>query len=256
MLITGASGGLGVAIARSFCDRGCELVLTSRGGPALERLGAELGAETVGADLAKRGDLRKLLKAVGRVDVLVANAALPAAGELDSFNVTEIDRALDVNLRAPIVLARELAGPMVERGSGHVVVLSSLSSKFITPGSSLYCTTKAGLRAFAAGLRQDLEGTGVGVSAVLPGPISDAGMWADGGAAPPAGIATRTPDDVARAILSAIEHDRGEVDVAAPLARLGSALAQLSPALAERINGQFGTRQLAQQVSVAHAGNR
>ena len=101
--------------------------------------------------------------------MLVANAALPASGELDSFTPEEIDRALAVNLRAPIQLARLLIEPLAARRDGHLVFVGSLSGKSAGPHSSLYSATKFGLRGFALSLRQDLAAHGVGVSLVSPG---------------------------------------------------------------------------------------
>src|SRR5438105_14833676 len=98
-VVTGATGGLGQAIARRLAADGARLVLTGRQPEVLERLGKELGATTVVCDLARRDDLAALLGVVADADILVSNAALPGTGPLDDFTVEEIDRALDVNLR-------------------------------------------------------------------------------------------------------------------------------------------------------------
>ena len=108
-----------------------------------------------------------------------------------------------MNLRAPIHLARELAGPMVERGSGHLVFISSLSGKTASPGGSLYSATKFGMRGFALGLREDLVGTGVGVTTVFPGFIRDAGMFHEADTELPEGVGTRTPEQVAAGVIRA-----------------------------------------------------
>ncbi len=170
-------------------------MVTARREEVLEKLAAELGdrVEVLAADLAEAADVEALPGRAGRIDVLVANAALPASGVYDSFTAHEVDRALDVNLRAPIHLARELAGPMVERGSGHLVFISSLSGKTASPGGSLYSATKFGMRGYALGLREDLVGTGVGVTTVFPGFIRDAGMFHEADTELPKGVGTRTP---------------------------------------------------------------
>ena len=114
---------------------------------------------------------------------------------------------LDVNLRAPVVLARLLAETMVARRSGHLVFVNSLSGKSAGPRSSLYSATKYGLRGFSLALRQDLEAHGVGVSCVFPGFVRDAGMFASSGASLPPGVGTVTPEAVAAANR---EGDRAE----------------------------------------------
>ena len=103
---------------------------------------------------------------------------------------------------------------MRERGDGHLVFVSSLSGKAPSPRSSVYASTKFGLRGFALCLRADLAGTGVGVSLVSPGFIRDAGMFADSGAKPPPGIGTSTPEEVAAGVVKAIERNKVEIAVA------------------------------------------
>lgn len=235
VLLTGANGGIGQAIARALTAQGAELVLTGRRADALEPVARELGARTILADLAARDQVERLLDEVGPVDVLIANAALPSSGALLEYTTEQIDRALDVNLRAPIMMARRLAPAMVLAGRGHIVMVGSLSGRTASPEASLYAATKFGLRGFALGFRQDLHGTGVGVSLVQPGFVRDAGMFADTGATPPAGARTVSPEQVAGACVAAIERDRGEVNVAPVELRLGSAVGGLFPGLAARV---------------------
>src|SRR6478752_10211439 len=108
VLLTGATGGIGQAIAGAGASRGGKLILTGRRIDVLGPLAQQLDARTAAVDLAEPAELERLVRDAGEVDILVANAALPASGALDSFTVQEIDRALDVNLRAPIVLAHAL----------------------------------------------------------------------------------------------------------------------------------------------------
>jgi short-subunit dehydrogenase len=141
---------------------------------------------------------------------------------------------------------------MAARRSGHIVLMSSLSGKAGTPRSGVYSATKFGLRGFAQGLRQDLRPHGVGVSAVFPGFVRDAGMFAESGAKLPPGVGTSTPEQVADAVLRAIERNRGEVDVAPLAMRLGAVFAGVVPEIAatftrltggERVGDQFGSGQ-------------
>ncbi len=257
-LVTGASGGIGEAIVRALHARGATVVATARRKEVLDRLRAELGdrVEVLAADLAEAGDVEALPERAGRIDVLVANAALPASGPYDSFSGAEVDKALDVNLRAPLHLARELAGPMVARGSGHLVFISSLSGRTASPGSSLYSATKFGMRGFALGLREDLVGTGVGVTTVLPGFIRDAGMFHDSKTRLPKGVGTRTPDQVAAGVVRGIETGRAEVAVAPISLRLGSIAGGVAPGPVGAIQRKLGSREVAAQMAEGQADKR
>lgn len=240
-LLTGATGGLGQAIAAVLAEGGATLVLTSRREPELAELAASLpgeGHRTVVADLATEGATDQITAAAGDLDILVANAGIPAGGRLERFAPEEVERALRVNLTAPVRLARDLIPGMCERGIGQLVFVSSLQGKAALPRSSLYSATKFGLRGFALSLRQDLAGTGVGVSVVLPGFVRDAGMFADSGTKAPLGLGTASPREVGEAVAAAIEHDRAEVAVAPLLQRLGAGIAHRRPQLAAKVTGR------------------
>jgi short-subunit dehydrogenase len=256
VLLTGATGGIGAATARALGARGAQLVLTGRRADVLAPLAAETGAQAVVADLADPASVDALVAAAGDVDVVVANAALPSSGELGSFTVEQLDRALAVNLRAPIALAHAFAGTMAARGSGHFVFVNSLSGKTASPGGSVYSATKFGLRGFALGLRQDLAPAGVGVSTVFPGFIRDAGMFADTGAALPGYVATRSPEDVAGAVIRAVERNRGEVAVAPLSLRAAAAVAGLVPEVVARAQARLGASDIAREMAAAQASKR
>lgn len=258
VLLTGASGGIGHAVARELHARGASLVLTGRRSDALATLRDELGprAEVVACDLAERGAVATLVEQVGRVDVVVANAGLPASGAYDSFTPTEIDRALDVNLRAPVQLARALAPAMVARGAGHLVFVASFSGKVATVGSSIYSAGKFGLRGFAFSLREDLRGTGVGVTTVFPGFISEAGMFADANVDLPPGVTLRGPEQVAAAVVRGIERGDAEIDVAPLAVRAGGWLAGPAPTLVAAINRVAGARRVSAELGRAQRHKR
>jgi short-subunit dehydrogenase len=256
VLVTGATGGIGRAIARAFASRGASLVLTGRRAEVLAGVAEETRGRALECDLANRSDVERLIAEAGSTDVLVANAALPASGSLLEYDQSGIDRALDVNLRSPIALARALAPGMVERGRGHVVFISSLQGRAATPNSSLYVATKFGLRGFALALREDLRGAGVGVSVVMPGFIRDAGMFADSGVRLPFGVGTRTPDQVAAAVISAIERNRAEVVVAPPALRVGAVLAGIAPELSAAVSRRLGSHEIATAVAETQVDKR
>ncbi|MGW7411106.1 SDR family NAD(P)-dependent oxidoreductase [Streptomyces sp. NPDC054863] len=249
VLVTGATGGIGQALAVALAARGSQVVLTGRRKDLLEPLAEKLGGRAVPADLADRNAVEELLDAAGEIDVLVANAALPATGLLDDFSVHEIDRALDVNLRAPIVMAKLAGQRMAARRRGHLVFISSLSGKAASGQSSLYNATKFGMRGFALALREDMRPHNVGVSTVFPGFISDAGMFADSGATLPRGVGTRAPKDVARATARAVEQNLAEVDVAPLGLRLAALLGGAAPGLAAAVQRRLGGDKVTEQLA-------
>jgi short-subunit dehydrogenase len=256
VLVTGATGGLGHAIARAFAARGASLILTGRRAQVLEPLAAETGGRALAVDLADREDTARLAEEAAGADVVVHNAGLPASGMLDDHMIEHIDRALEVNLRAPIVLSKLLSEQMQSRGRGHIVFISSLSGKVATAGSALYSATKFGLRGFATGLRDDLRDQGVGVSAVFPGFIRDAGMFAEADVKLPPGTGTRTPEDVARAVISAVEDDRAEIDVAPVALRLSAKFAGLAPETANRLGRRLGANKVASDMAAGQRDKR
>ena len=256
VLLTGASGGLGEVLARRLAAERCELVLSGRRVDALDALAGELGARALVADLAQREAVERLAQDAGAIDVLIANAALPASGRIAALSPLDIDRALEVNLRAPIALAHRLAPAMVARGRGHLVFIGSLSGKAPSGGASIYSATKAGLRAFALALRVELAPAGVGVSLVSPGFIDDAGMFTDTAIRLPRGMSTTTSGAVSEAVVRAIVRNRGEIDVAALPMRLGAVAANLAPQTAARVGRLIGAQALALEFERRQADKR
>lgn len=256
VLLTGATGGIGAALARAFHAKGAELVLSGRRVDVLTPLASELGARAVAADLSQRADVERLAAAAADVEILVANAALPASGQLLALSQQQIDTMLEVNLNAPIALVRAMAPAMVSRRRGHIVLMSSLSGKAAAPASSIYSATKFGLRGFAHGARADLRGTGVGVSVIMPGFVRDAGMFADAGIKLPPGVGTSSPEEVAAAVITAIERNRGEVAVAPLGMRIGANVAAVAPDLAAAAQRLMGGAKVAEHLSERQADKR
>jgi uncharacterized protein len=231
VLLTGATGGLGEAIARALAQRDAHQVLSGRRADALAALAAEVGGEALQADLSDRAEVERLAAAAGDVDVLVANAGLPGSGTLPRLEPADIDRVLEVNLRAPIMLARLLVPGMIERGRGQLVFVASFAGKIPSAGeSSIYTATKFGLRGFAHVLRAQLKRKGVGVSLVTPGPVRDAGMFARGGGKTPPFVSPSSPEDVGKAVVRAIERNAAEIDVASIGLRTIAKVSALAPA--------------------------
>lgn len=240
VLVTGANGGLGRAIAIACRAQGAELVVTGRRAEPVEAVAAEVRGTPVVGDLSDRRELPRILEEAGDVDVLVANAALPASGELADWEQDQIDRVLEVNLANPIAMTRALLPRLQAKGSGHFVYVSSLSGKVASMGASLYSATKFGLRGFAGALRADLVGSGVGVSVIYPGFVREAGMFADSGAKLPPGVATVTPGAVADAVVKAIRLNRAEIDVAPITLRVGAFIGSLAPGISASLQSKVG----------------
>ncbi|HSS94570.1 MAG TPA: SDR family NAD(P)-dependent oxidoreductase [Candidatus Dormibacteraeota bacterium] len=244
VLLTGASTGLGPFIARRLHRAGARFVLSARNEAALDQLAKEVGdARVVVADLGRVGEPERLAREAGAVDVLVSNAGMPASGRLTSYSVEEIDRALAVNLRAGIVLARELAPGMVGRKSGHMVFMGSAAGKIPAAGITLYNATKFGIRGFALALREELVKAGVGVSVISPTFVSHAGMWAETGlkANPIAGEVT--PERVAEAIFTAITKNKAEIDVVGLPLRASLKVLAVAPGLFMAVARSSGSNQ-------------
>jgi short-subunit dehydrogenase len=175
VLVTGASRGIGEAIARAFAARGCTLGLVARSGDALERLAASLPGEghvALEGDVADAASIADAIERFGEVDVLVANAGIthymPFA-ELPLEKAEEMDR---VNWLGTLYTVKAVLPGMLDRGRGHIVVISSGGGVRGFPHAAVYNGTKAAQRGFAEALRHELHGTGVSVTTVYPGEIA------------------------------------------------------------------------------------
>lgn len=236
ILLTGASGGLGQAMARELRRRGARLTLSGRNVDLLEPLAKEIDGVVLVADLTDRADVDRLCEQVGDFDVVVANAGTGGDVALLDETPGHIDELLEINLRAPMLLATAFAQAKIAAGAhGQIVTVGSLSGIVSTPETRLYNATKFGLRGFTLALRQDLHGTGVGATIVEPGFIRDAGMFADSAIELPPGVRTKSPQDVANAVVRAIESNPAEIFVAPLELRFGATLGSVAPGLAQNL---------------------
>jgi short-subunit dehydrogenase len=249
VLITGATGGIGGVVAREFAARGCAVVVTGRRERDLKRLVSELGPPARGfiAELTKLDEADELLARAGSIDVLVANAGVEIPQDLAAVSEAELEEAIRINLLAPAALARAALEPMKKRREGHIVFMSSVAGLVATPGNgTVYTATKWGLRGLGLALRQELYGTGVGVSTVFPGPVRDAGMFARTRVALPRGAGTVSPRQVARAVARAVERDRPEITVAAGSVRASAMIGGVAPVLVGRLARLAGAARVRQ----------
>lgn len=258
-LVTGASGGIGAAIASELAGHGARVVLSGRSPERLEAARAALpndGHEVVIADLSLPEAPEELVTAAGDVDVFVSSVGLPASGWLEEYESDQLARALRVNLEVPMQIARLLVPRLVERRRGHLAFISSLAGKVPSPGLSIYCATKFGLRGFALALATELADSGVGVSVVCPGFVRDAGMFADSGAELPPAVGSSSARDVAFGVRRAIVQDRQEVAVAPRRHRAISHAALIAPRLWRPALSGKAAVQTAKQIAAGQVDKR
>ncbi len=186
VIITGASKGVGAACARAFAEQGANLVLAARGADALRTAAAELESLTdiltlvmdVADSTACASLLEKAKEHFGRVDVLVNNAGRHNRGDVCKVSPDSIGAMVDVNLRAPLLLSALAVPYLREQGGGAIVMLGSLAGRAPMQGAATYSATKAGLRAFAYALGDEVREQGIHVGVVSPGPV-DTGFIMD-----------------------------------------------------------------------------
>lgn len=175
VLVTGASRGIGEALARAFAGAGAKLALVARSEAPLKALASELGGVAFATDLGDAGATAQLIDRVeadgGPVDVLVNNAGVDLTGPFHAADPDALEQLYRINLLSPMQLCRRAIPGMLERGTGHVVNISSLAGVGAFPGLTAYSSSKAGLSHFTAGLRADLKGRPVGTTLVEIGPV-------------------------------------------------------------------------------------
>ena len=175
VLVTGASRGIGQAVAEAVAAAGARPVLVARSAAPLRALADRLGGHAHAADLTDPAQLDGLIERleteVGAIDVLVNNAGIDAVAPLTDVSAAELEALFRLNLLAPAELARQAVPRMLRRGRGHIVNVGSLAGVGVFPGLAGYAATKAGLAQFTAGLRADLRGLPIGTTLVELGPV-------------------------------------------------------------------------------------
>jgi len=249
-IVTGASRGLGAAIARSLFDHGMKVVLAARSDEDLESVRSEFdrtGARTltVAVDVTKELSRDALLeatrKAFGGIDVLVNNAGTDHPENYVDADFDRVERMVALNLLAPMRLTQMVLPEMLRQGRGHIVNIGSMAGLAPVPYAVAYSATKHGLVGFSESLRYELKGTGVGVSVVCPHFVSEAGLFDRNSGGDTGGAATVTPGRVGEDVVKAIIHDRARV-LSAPAMVLATPLVRaLSPGLLHRISKVEGS---------------
>jgi short-subunit dehydrogenase len=221
IVITGASAGIGAALARHLGRQGHQLVLAARRGPELERVAAECGTvtEVVVADVRRRADVARLrdaaLRRFGHVDVWVNNAGRGITRAVLDLSDDDIDEMMAVNVKSALYGMQAIVPHFQERGAGHLINVSSFLGRVpFVAFRSAYNAAKHALNALTANLRMDLRNThpGVHVSLVMPGVVrTEFAANALGGMVPGAGSPGQTAEEVAAVIAELIERPVAEV---------------------------------------------
>jgi short-subunit dehydrogenase len=239
-LVTGAGKGIGRAIAEALIAHGARVGLVARSGDELEALAAELGERATAhpADVTDRDAITAAVSSfvgeAGGLELLVANAGIARYAPFSEQPPADTDAMVLTNVLGTINTVRAGIDPMLDRGRGHIVVVSSAAALRALPWGAVYGATKAANKGFAEALRHELSGTGVSVTTVFPGEVSTE-IHAE---------AERLPDwrksddeipasDVAEATLAAVESDRREVHIPRQVRLL--ALNDLAPGLVDRL---------------------
>ncbi len=255
-LLTGASRGLGPYIARAFAEKGVNLALTARTVDAVEATAkevSELGVKAVAisVDVTDQAGRKRLLEgavaANGPIDILINNAGIEWICEYARLSPEQIEQMIQTNLVAPLILSRLVLPQMIARGSGHVVMMSSLGGRKGSPYSATYAATKAGLIEWTSGMREELRGTGVSASVICPGFVSDAGMFAEYGKRAPRLVGESTPEQVADAVVRAVERDIAEITVNPGPKRLMQIANAISPGAVSWTLRRFGVYEFFRQ---------
>lgn len=238
-IVTGASTGIGLSIAQKWVARGGRVALVARTAKTLEAAARAIGASAVAfpldvSDLAALEALPgRVVKELGRLDVVVNNAGKNHRGEIASFSPGQLKDIITTNLTAPIVLTRA-ALPHLERG-GSVIQVASIAGMVPVPHEATYCASKAGLRAFARAVAYELEPRGIHVGCVCPGPV-DTGFLGDLASVPDIVLSQPmiTADDVADGVLRCIDERLEELALPRRSGHLAT-MAYLMPDFARRI---------------------
>jgi uncharacterized protein len=249
-IVTGASRGLGVHIGEHLARRGANLALAARSGQDLDataerlrRLGTQV--VTVPTDVNKRTDLKNLVKKTeaefGHVDVLVNNAGIESVANFHEQDLNVIEAILKTNVVALEQLTRLVLEQMIQRRSGHIVNVASMAGKTAVPYNTVYSSSKHAVIGFSLSLREELKPFNVGVSVVSPTFVSDAGMFASSSDQRSPKVATLvTPDDVAEAVVKAIEKNKSEALVTKGLSKFVGVMHSISPTATARIQEASG----------------
>jgi short-subunit dehydrogenase len=222
VLLTGGSRGLGPVIAESLVKRGAHLALTARSEGGLKQVAGSLKTDgckimVFPFDLAIEAQRLQLVQDVhqqfGAIDILVNNAGIETEGAYLNLSWADVKQTLEINLVAPMQLSYLLLPFMLKRKTGHIINICSIAAKSGSPYAAVYCATKAGLAEWTRAMRLELYGSGVHFSSIFPGFATEVGMFARFGIMPPFALGYCHPEQVAKAVVRAMEKRKLEIIV-------------------------------------------
>lgn len=245
VLVTGGGTGIGAATARRLAAAGARVAIMGRRKEPLESVAREIRKERRGGkvvavpgDVSSPADVERCVaraaKAMGPVDILVNNAAILLTGRVEEQPLAEFREMMEINYFGTVLMTRAVLPPMRRRGAGHVVTVASVAGRKSISGYGAYAATKFAVVGFMDALRQELHGSSIGVSTVLPGaaatPIGD--PFAE--KSPLARMSVVKPEMVAGAIMEALLLNKPQVYVPKPLQTL-ALLNEMSPRSADLV---------------------
>ena len=221
-LLTGGSKGLGPHIARFLEKEGVNLALTARSEQGLKETAESISSDNVmvkiyPGDITEHPFRERLIEKVkadfGRLDILINNAGMELVSSYSALAPDHIEKMIQTNLIAGMLLARLALPHMLTQGAGHIVNMSSLGGKRGNPYGGTYAATKAGMIEWTKSLRLELKDSGVRVSVICPGFVYESGMFAAYNKKPPWISNATTPRKVAEAVIKSIKKDIAEIIV-------------------------------------------
>ena len=253
VIITGASAGIGRAIAHAFAREGSHVVLVARRTQPLVQVQAELGRYSrlgqttmvYPADVTDDDAIQKMIASVndtfGQIDVLVNNAGLAVGGPFLDTEADKITQLMAVNVQGAMRTVQHVLPTMLQQGQGHIVNISSSAALIPTPGQTAYAPTRAAILAFSDALRREYAGHGLRVSTIMPGYVKtnmtenlDWELARESGLLPPLTKIAK-PEDIAQKVITAVRHNTRNTLTGGLPFYLSAALHKVSPSLLDRL---------------------
>lgn len=264
VLITGASRGLGVDMAKAFAAEGAKLALAARSASGLEKIRDELiaagtTAMAAPADVGDYESLQALVKEVeaslGPIDVLINNAGIEDVFEFSSTAPERIEEIVHTNVVGLMWLTRLVLPSMIARRTGHICSISSVAGLTPVPYNAVYSATKHAVVGLSRSLRLELAPHGIEVSVVCPGFV-DGGMFTEWGRKPPKASPAVSPEKVAQGVVKAVTANKGEIIVTKGLAKIADVPFAVMPEFAAKMYGRSGALQFLRDQAKINAGKK